>query len=110
LGALRRLPHTLIALEAAARKVSTEAPREERKWYQMPAFWIGLIGGALIMFVFGPRNVEREIVQPTPEPARIEQPVTPPVATAPIPPAVEEAQETTDAATEGTTATPEVQP
>lgn len=110
LGALRRLPHTLIALEAAARKVSTEAPREERKWYQMPAFWIGLIGGALIMFVFGPRNVEREIVQPAPEPARIEQPVTPPVATAPIPPAVEEAQETTDAATEETIATPEVQP
>jgi ubiquinone biosynthesis protein len=110
LGALRRLPHTLIALEAAARKVSTEAPREERKWYQMPAFWIGLIGGALIMFVFGPRNVEREIVQPAPEPARIEQSITPPVATAPIPPAVEEAQETTDAATEETTATPEATP
>ncbi len=110
LGALRRLPHTLIALEAAARKVSTEAPREERKWYQMPAFWIGLIGGALIMFVFGPRSVEREIVQPAPEPARIEQSITPPVATAPIPPAVEEAQETTDAATEETIATPEVQP
>ncbi len=110
LGALRRLPHTLIALEAAARKVSTEAPREERKWYQMPAFWIGLIGGALIMFVFGPRNIEREIVQPAPEPARIEQPVTPPVATAPIPPAVEEAQETTEGATEETIVIPEVQP
>lgn len=111
LGALRRLPHTLIALEAAARKVSTEAPREERKWYQMPAFWLGLVGGALIMFVFGPRNVEREIAQPAPEPARIEQPVAPPVATAPIPPAVEEAQETTEAATtEAEAATPEAQP
>jgi ubiquinone biosynthesis protein len=54
--ALRRLPHTLTALEAAARKVSIEAPREERKWYQMPAFWIGLIGGALIVMVFGPKD------------------------------------------------------
>ncbi|MCX7359402.1 MAG: 2-polyprenylphenol 6-hydroxylase [Alphaproteobacteria bacterium] len=53
---LRRLPHTLTALEAAARKVAIEAPREERKWYQMPAFWIGLIGGALIVMVFGPQE------------------------------------------------------
>ncbi|HRO04990.1 MAG TPA: AarF/UbiB family protein, partial [Terricaulis sp.] len=40
-AALRRLPHTLLAVEAAARKVSAEAPREERKWYQLPAFWLG---------------------------------------------------------------------
>jgi len=99
--ALRRLPQTLTAIEAAARKVSHEAPREERKWYQMPVFWIGLIGGALIMFVFGPRTIVRETVQRPPEPARIEQPVRPadvqPSASAPIPPAVEQAQDELDA-------------
>ncbi|HRE44737.1 MAG TPA: 2-polyprenylphenol 6-hydroxylase, partial [Terricaulis sp.] len=47
-AALRRLPHTLLAVEAAARKVGAEAPREERKWYQMPVFWLGLIGGAVL--------------------------------------------------------------
>jgi ubiquinone biosynthesis protein len=47
-GALRRLPHTLTALEAAARKVSAEAPRQERQWYQMPAFWLGALGGAVV--------------------------------------------------------------
>ncbi len=54
--ALRRLPQTLLSVEAAARKVSIEAPREERKWYQMPVFWLGLIGGALIVTVFGPKE------------------------------------------------------
>ena len=87
-AAMRRLPHTLTALEAAARKVSIEAPREERKWYQMPAFWIGLIGGGILVLVFGPRNVELAPPQPAPEPARIEEPMTstrPPSATATIP-------------------------
>ena len=87
-AAMRRLPHTLTALEAAARKVSIEAPREERKWYQMPAFWIGLIGGGILVLVFGPRNVELAPPQPAPEPARIEEPMTstrPPSATAAIP-------------------------
>jgi len=73
--AMRRLPHTLNALEAAARKVAIEAPREERKWYQMPAFWIGLIGGALIVMVFGPR-VESPPRQPPPTSA-IETPAQP---------------------------------
>jgi ubiquinone biosynthesis protein len=73
--AMRRLPHTLNALEAAARKVAIEAPREERKWYQMPAFWIGLIGGALIVMVFGPR-VETPPRQPPPTSA-IETPAQP---------------------------------
>lgn len=92
-AAMRRLPHTLTALEAAARKVSIEAPREERKWYQMPAFWLGLIGGGLLVLVFGPRNIELA-PQPTPEPARIEEPMDrapSPSATAPIPPAGEDA-------------------
>jgi ubiquinone biosynthesis protein len=92
-AAMRRLPHTLTALEAAARKVSIEAPREERKWYQMPAFWLGLIGGGLLVLVFGPRNIELA-PQPSPEPARIEEPMDrapSPSATAPIPPAGESA-------------------
>jgi len=52
LQALRRLPQTLIAVEAAARKTAIEAPRVERQWYQMPAFWLGMVGGALIAIVF----------------------------------------------------------
>ncbi|MBY0564884.1 MAG: 2-polyprenylphenol 6-hydroxylase [Hyphomonadaceae bacterium] len=48
IAALRRLPVTLSMLEAAARKVSAEAPRQERQWYQMPAFWLGMVGGAVI--------------------------------------------------------------
>src|SRR5262249_42214783 len=54
--ALRRLPQTLAAVEAAARKVSTEAPRQERQWYQMPAFWIGMLaGGVLALVLTAPR-------------------------------------------------------
>jgi ubiquinone biosynthesis protein len=107
LAALRRLPQTMALIESAARKVSTEAPRQERQWYEMPVFWIGLIGGALIMFVFGPRLVVREQAQPIREPARIEQPVEPaprvngPSATAPIPPAVEQAQDALETETPG---------
>jgi ubiquinone biosynthesis protein len=91
------MPQTMALIEAAARKVRAEAPRQERQWYEMPVFWIGLIGGALIMFVFGPRTIVREQVQPVHEPARIEQPAAPEprsngaTATAPIPPAAEQA-------------------
>jgi len=98
LAALRRLPQTMALIEAAARKVSAEAPRPERQWYQMPVFWIALIGGAMIMYVFGPRTIVREPTQPIREPARIERQVEPapaasgPTATAPIPPAVEQTQ------------------
>ncbi len=63
--AMRRLPQTLLSFEAAASKVATEAPREERSWYQMPVFWIGLIGGALIVTVFGPKE-DRIPRQPQP--------------------------------------------
>jgi ubiquinone biosynthesis protein len=92
-AAMRRLPHALTALEAAARKVSIEAPREERKWYQMPVFWLGLIGGGLLVLVFGPRSIELA-PQPAPEPARIEEPMDrapSPSATATIPPSGEAA-------------------
>jgi len=95
LAALRRLPQTMALIEAAARKVSAEAPRPERQWYQMPVFWIALIGGALIMWVFGPRTVVHVPAQPAREPARIEEPemqppqTNGPTATVPIPPAAQ---------------------
>ena len=104
-AALRRLPQTLALIDAAARKVSAEAPRPERQWYQMPVFWIALIGGAMIMYVFGPRTIVREPAHPIREPARIEQQIEPapaasgPTATAPIPPAVEQAQDAPEAET-----------
>jgi len=50
-AALRRLPHTLTAVETAARKVSADPPREDRRWYQNPVFWIGLLGGAVLALV-----------------------------------------------------------
>ncbi len=99
--ALRRLPHTLAAVEAAARKVSEDAPREDRKWYQMPAFWLGILAGAVLALVLtagGRRSAPP--AQPRQEPARIEQlapPATAPSATAPIPPAVQQAQDELEA-------------
>lgn len=97
LAAMRRLPQTLTALEAAARKVSEDAPRQERHWYQLPAFWLGLLAGAVLALVLsagGRREAPR--LQPAPEPARIERqaPAAPaPAATAPIPPNFEPAAE-----------------
>lgn len=73
--AIRHLPQTLLSFEAAARKVAIEAPREERKWYQLPVFWLGLIGGALIVSVFGP-SVNHAPRQPAPT-AAIETSVQP---------------------------------
>jgi ubiquinone biosynthesis protein len=70
-AALRRLPHTLSALESAARKVSAEAPREERKWYQMPAFWLGMLAGAVLALALS-AGERRPAPQPAPAPARIE--------------------------------------
>ncbi len=87
-AAMRRLPHTLAALEAAARKVSTEAPREERKWYQMPAFWLGLMAGAVLALILTAGGAsEAPAPQPAPQPARTEQMIARPVA----PPASPEA-------------------
>ena len=96
--ALRRLPQTLAALEAAARKVSTEAPRQERNWYQLPAFWIGLLAGAVIMLVLtgrpapAPPRPVAQIQTPapqasahTPAPAPISAPTTNPLTGAAIP-------------------------
>jgi len=62
--ALRRLPQTLLMVEAAARKVSAEAPRDERKWYEMPAVWIAFLGGAILALALSAG--ER---QPAPQPA-----------------------------------------
>ncbi|MEZ5994443.1 MAG: 2-polyprenylphenol 6-hydroxylase [Hyphomonadaceae bacterium] len=82
LGALRRLPHALTALEAAARKVSSEAPREERKWYQLPAFWLGLLAGAVLSLVLTAGSSQRTPRQPPPT-AAIETPAQPDAAPAP---------------------------
>lgn len=81
LSALRRLPHTLLAVEAAARKVSAEAPREERKWYQMPVFWLGIVGGAVLALALTGGGVRiAPAPAAAPEPARvIEESAPPPV-------------------------------
>jgi ubiquinone biosynthesis protein len=65
-AALRRLPQTLLAVEAAARKVSTEAPREERQWYQMPVFWIGMLAGGVLALVL---SAQHSAVAPPRQPA-----------------------------------------
>lgn len=82
--ALRRLPHTLLALEAAARKVSAEAPREERKWFEMPVFWIGMLAGGVLALVLTAGGPERAPRQPPPTqaietPGQAERPPAPPV-------------------------------
>ena len=81
-AALRRLPHTLLAVEAAARKVSAEAPREDRKWYQLPAFWIGMLGGAVLALVLSGQPSQREPRQAPPTSA-IETPAQPDTPSAP---------------------------
>ncbi len=79
-AALRRLPQTLGALEAAARKVSEDAPRQERHWYQLPAFWLGLLAGAVLALS---ARAPAPAPQPTPEPARIQEQAPAPQATTP---------------------------
>ncbi|GIK48993.1 MAG: putative protein kinase UbiB [Alphaproteobacteria bacterium] len=78
MAAVRRLPQTLAAVEAAARKVSEDAPREERQWYQDPKFWIGMIGGAILALVLtaNGRRPAAPTPAPAPAPARIEAPST----------------------------------
>jgi len=86
-AAMRRLPHTLAAVEAAARKVSEDAPREERQWYQNPVFWVGMIGGGILALVLGgPRTILPAAPPPAP-PAPIEAPVSyeQPPTRAPLP-------------------------
>lgn len=73
LAAMRRLPQTLAAIEAAARKVSEDAPREERQWYQDPKFWIGMIGGAILALVLT-ANSRRPDPAPVQQPAGVERP------------------------------------
>jgi len=75
LAAMRRLPQTLTMIEAAARKISNEAPREERKWYENPVFWLGLMAGAVLALVLSTGS-GRPPLQPAPAPARIVAPVT----------------------------------
>ena len=109
--ALRRLPQTLTAVEAAARKIATEAPREERQWYQNPVFWIGMIGGALLALVLT-AGARRPLppVQPDAAPPRIEVPaqssLVRPSAEAPIPPVVDSPAESINADPEAEKAAP----
>lgn len=88
IAAMRRLPQTLTAMEAAARKVSAEAPREERKWYQMPVFWIGMLAGGVLALVLtaGGREPRQPSALSGIETSAQTRPE--PSATAPIPPAV----------------------
>ncbi len=65
LAAMRRLPLTLAAIEAAARKVSADPPREERRWYQMPVFWLGMLAGGVMALVLTAGN-DRPPRQPAP--------------------------------------------
>ncbi len=73
LAAMRRLPQTLTMIEAAARKISNEAPREERKWYENPVFWLGLMAGAVLALVLSAGGRGKP-AQPAPEPVGIERP------------------------------------
>jgi ubiquinone biosynthesis protein len=86
--ALRRLPQTMAMVEAAAHKVSSEAPRRERQWYQTPVFWIGMLAGGVLALVLTAQHPPAPA--PLPAVARIEAPMRTapgPSATAPIPPA-----------------------
>ncbi|OQW58013.1 MAG: hypothetical protein A4S17_12160 [Proteobacteria bacterium HN_bin10] len=76
LQALRRLPQTLTMIEAAARKVAIEAPRQERKWYEMPAVWIALLTGAVLALMLTADRTPRAPRQPPPT-AAIETPAQP---------------------------------
>ncbi|MDX2238376.1 MAG: 2-polyprenylphenol 6-hydroxylase [Hyphomonadaceae bacterium] len=53
--AVRRLPKTLAALEAAARTVADGAPEAARARFHWRSFWIGLALGALVLLAFAMR-------------------------------------------------------
>ncbi|MBL8542189.1 MAG: 2-polyprenylphenol 6-hydroxylase [Hyphomonadaceae bacterium] len=94
LAAMRRLPQTLAMVEAAARKVSVEAPREERQWYQMPVFWIGMLGGGVLALALsaGEQRMAQTAAQPAGPPARIEvAPTNPPLSVGGETPAIVDA-------------------
>jgi hypothetical protein len=104
--ALRRLPQTLTMIEAAARKVAIEAPRKERKWYEMPAVWIALIGGGILGLALAIGNREREPRQPPPTSA-IETPAQPDANPIPrVDATADLAEPETETPAEGTTTTP----
>ena len=103
LAALRRLPQTLAAVEAAARKVGAEAPREERQWFQMPVFWIGMIGGGLLtLLLTAGSRTPPPAPAPAPTPAHSEVPALAerPIADAPMPSVVDSPAEPVESALE----------
>lgn len=95
LAAMRRLPQTLAAVEAAARKVSVEAPREERQWYQMPVFWIGMLGGGVLALALSAGSQREPVPQRPAQAVRTQQQLRPP------PPAAEAPLDGTAAPAEG---------
>lgn len=76
IAAFRRLPQTLAAVEAAARKVSEDAPREDKHWYEMPAVWIAFLGGALLALALTANDRREATTPPPPAPAQIQRPAS----------------------------------
>ncbi len=93
-AALRRLPQTLTALEAAARSVSASPPQAERLKFQWMSFWVGVLSGAVLFLVLTASS--RRVEQPAPPPARIESQAPAPVVSAPIPPATADGETPAD--------------
>src|SRR5262249_8184078 len=50
-ASLRRLPQTLVAVEAAARKITEGPPRSERLAFQWTSFFIGALIGAVLFLI-----------------------------------------------------------
>jgi ubiquinone biosynthesis protein len=96
--ALRRLPQTLAAIEAAARKVSTEAPREDRHWYQMPVFWIGILAGGVLGLVLTSQQAPPPPAQPAVVQQQQQAPAPRPAPVAPQPSATPTTNPVTGAA------------
>ncbi len=86
-AAMRRLPQTLQALEAAANKVSADPQPAERLRFQWLSFWVGALSGAVLFLILTAGGRRERTPQPSPEPARIETPApAAPAVVAPIPP------------------------
>ena len=74
LAAIRRLPQTLTALEAAARKVGADPQPTERLRFQWLSFWVGVLSGA-VLFLILTAGAQHEHPQQPSAPAERTQPV-----------------------------------
>ena len=76
--ALRHLPQTLLMIEAAARKVSADPPRNQNRWWEMPAVWIAFLGGAILALALTAGDDRKQDTPRQPPPtAAIETPAQP---------------------------------